>query len=130
MRTVTTFNASATHAADAVLDASPSDLARLLTGAMLDHLTGSPTYTRWCLAAAHAELNQPGGSLDGALTHVRSGLTHALRGDQVERLPETILLQAVFWLLSREQVFSDLMERVAGPGSIRGGYLGKFGGTV
>lgn len=108
---VPTGSGSAT--ADAVLDASPSDLAGLLTGAMLDHLSGPPTYARWCLAAAHAELTQAGGSLNGALVHLRGGLTHALRGDQVEPLPETILLQTVYWLVSSEQVFAGLMARGA-----------------
>ncbi|MFM2057603.1 MAG: hypothetical protein RLY71_1988 [Pseudomonadota bacterium] len=101
----------------AIMDAQPRDLAELLTGAMLAHLSGADTYPRQCLKAAHAVLTGTAGNAAAALPYISAGLAHAIRPDQIERAPETVLLQAVYWLLATEAQVSDLLAALSAAGA-------------
>ena len=101
----------------AILDAMPRDLAQVLTGALLQHLVGPDTYPRQCLKAAHAVLIGTDGDAAAALPYLRAGLAHAIQPEQVARSPETILLQAAFWLLATEAQAIDLVASLSAAGA-------------
>jgi hypothetical protein len=105
----------------AILQAMPHDLAQVLTGALLRHLQGPATYERWCLKAAHDALADAGNTT-AALGYVRAGLAQAIRPDHITPSPETILLQAVLWLLATE---AQAFELVASAAS-----ASRFGGAA
>ncbi|MEX8518265.1 MAG: hypothetical protein AB3X44_07100 [Leptothrix sp. (in: b-proteobacteria)] len=97
----------------AILQAMPHDLAQVLTGALLRHLSGPATYERWCLTAAHDALSAGACNTTAALGYVRAGLAQAIRPDHITPGPETILLQAVLWLLATEAQAFELVASAA-----------------
>ena len=105
----------------AVLEALPRDLAQVLTGALVHHLEGPATFERWCLVAAHAELSGGTCNPPAALGYIRAGLAQAIQPGHIEQRPETILLQAVLWLLNVDMQCSELGARCAGAVAAEGG---------
>ncbi|MFM2059400.1 MAG: hypothetical protein RLY71_3785 [Pseudomonadota bacterium] len=85
----------------------------VLCGALLQHLSGPDSYPRQCLKAAHAALTGSDGQAAAALPYLRAGLSHAIRPDLIEPAPETVLLQAAFWLLQHEAQGAELIAAAA-----------------
>ncbi|MEY8874997.1 MAG: hypothetical protein AB9M60_00695 [Leptothrix sp. (in: b-proteobacteria)] len=97
----------------AILQALPHDLVHVLCGALLQHLSGPATYERHCLQAAHDALDAGACDTAAALGYLRAGLARAIRPDGITPRPETVLLQAAFWLLQHEAQGAELIGNVA-----------------
>lgn len=97
----------------AILEALPLALVRMLCGPLLKHLEGDFNYERWCLTAARDDLNEDGSDIPRALGYIRAGLAQAIQPGHVEPGPETILLQAAFWLLSMQAQGDELTAACA-----------------
>ena len=96
-----------------IADSMPHDVVRLMTGALLLGVPTENAFLRVPLVAAHRFLSASVPDVEGALHVIRHGLLLAINDEGIVCAPETVVLQAAFWMLSGEVQAAELMSRAA-----------------